>query len=88
MDETEDGELSAHEENDVEAAELVLEDPSELFATVDNETPVRKYDDVLDVAPEVTTVETVEVQKELLTEATYVLVGDELDTLEDGKAVG
>lgn len=88
VDETEDGELRAHGEDDVEAAELVLEEPPELVVTVDNETPVSKYDVVLDVDPEVTTVETVEVQKELLTEAANVLVGDELDTLEVGEAVG
>lgn len=87
VDETADGELRAHESDVVEAEELVLDDPPEL-ERVDNEAPVRKYDDVLDAVPEVTTVDIVEVQREVLTEAICVLVRDKLDTLGVGEAVG
>lgn len=89
VDETVDGELRANKADVVEAEELVLDEPLEL-ERVDNEAPVRKYDDVLDTVPEVTTVDIVEVQREVLTftEAICVLVRDEIDTLGVGDADG
>lgn len=89
VDETEDGEFKAHEADVVETEELVLDDLPEL-ERVDNEAPVSKYDDVLVLVPEVTTVEMVEVQRDVitLTEAIRVLVRDELDTVGLGEAVG